>query len=63
MFSYRTPEPRVRPDHPLRPIRRMTDAALAQLSPRFDPLYSTMGWPSILPEHLLRALLPRCLSG
>ena len=29
MFSYVTPEARVRPDHPLRPIRRMTDAALA----------------------------------
>ena len=26
MFSYVTPETRVRPDHPLRPIRRMTDA-------------------------------------
>jgi hypothetical protein len=39
MFSYVTPETRVRPDHPLRPIRRMTDAALAQLSTRFDRLY------------------------
>ena len=29
MFSYLTPEQRVRADHPLRPIRRMTDAALA----------------------------------
>ena len=28
MFSYVTPEQRVRADHPLRPIRRMTDAAL-----------------------------------
>ena len=47
MFSYVTPEARVRPDHPLRPIRRMTDAALARLSPRFDRLYSTTGRPSI----------------
>ena len=46
MFSYVTPEARVRPDHPLRPIRRMTDAALARLSPRFDRLYSTTGRPS-----------------
>jgi transposase len=57
MFSYITPEARVRPDHPLRPIRRMTDVALAALSPRFDRLYSTTGRPSIAPEKLLRALL------
>lgn len=61
MFSYVTPEARVRADHPLRPIRRMTDAALAQLSPRFDRLYSTIGRPSIPPEQLLRALLLQML--
>ena len=61
MFSYITPEARVRPDHPLRPIRRMTDAALARLSPRFDRLYSTIGRPSIPPEKLLRALLLQML--
>jgi transposase len=61
MFSYVTPEARVRADHPLRPIRRMTDAALARLSPRFDRLYSTTGRPSIAPEQLLRALLLQLL--
>src|SRR5207248_7309772 len=61
MFSYITPEARVRPDHPLRPIRRMTDAALARLSLRFDRLYSTTGRPSIPPEKLLRALLLQML--
>ena len=61
MFSYVTPEARVRPDHPLRPIRRMTDAALAGLSPRFDRLYSSTGRPSIPPEKLLRALLLQLL--
>src|SRR5437660_861265 len=61
MFSYITPKARVRADHPLRPIRRMTDAALAQLSPRFDRLYSTTGRPSIPPEKLLRALLLQML--
>jgi transposase len=61
MFSYVTPEARVRADHPLRPIRRMTDAALARLSPRFDHLYSTTGRPSIPPEKLLRALLLQML--
>src|SRR6267142_4666560 len=61
MFSYVTPKARVRPDHPLRPIRRMTDAALARLSSRFDRLYSTTGRPSIPPEQLLRALLLQML--
>jgi len=61
MFSYITPEARVRPNHPLRPIRQMTDAALARLSPRFDQLYSTTGRPSIPPEKLLRALLLQLL--
>jgi transposase len=61
MFSYVTPEARVRSDHPLRPIRRMTDAALQRLSPRFDRLYATTGRPSIPPEKLLRALLLQML--
>lgn len=61
MFSYVTPEARVRRDHPLRPIRAMTDAALARLSRRFDQLYSTTGRPSIAPEKLLRALLLQML--
>jgi transposase len=61
MFSYVTPEAWVRADHPLRPIRRMTDAALERLSGRFDRLYSTTGRPSIAPEKLLRALLLQML--
>jgi transposase len=61
MFSYVVPEHRVRQDHPLRPIRRMTDEVLATLSPRFDRMYSDMGRPSIPPEQLLRALLLQSL--
>src|SRR5688500_15262751 len=61
MFRHVTPEMRVRADHPLRPIRQMTDAALARLSPRFDRLYSTTGRPSLPPEQLLRALLLQIL--
>ena len=61
MFSYLSPEERVPADHPLRPIRRMTDAALHRLSPRFERLYSDMGRPSIAPEKLLRALLVQAL--
>ncbi len=43
MFSYLSPEQRVPADHPLRPIRRLTDAMFDRLSPRFDPLYSDPG--------------------
>lgn len=61
MFSYIVPEHRVRQDHPLRVIRRMTDEVLIALSPRFDRMYSDMGRPSIPPEQLLRALLLQSL--
>jgi transposase len=57
MFSYVSPERRVPKDHPLRPIREMVDAALKELSPRFEAIYSRVGRPSIPPEKLLRALL------
>src|ERR671934_1505984 len=57
MFSYVSPEERVPADHPLRAIRRMTDAIFERLSPQFDRLYSDIGRPSIPPEKLLRALL------
>jgi len=61
MFSYLSPEQRVRPDHPLRAIRRLTDEVLATLSPRFTKMYSDIGRPSIPPEQLLRALLIQSL--
>jgi transposase len=61
MFSYISPEQRVPADHPLRPIRRMTDEIFKQLSPRFETLYARTGRPSIAPEKLLRALLLQVL--
>jgi transposase len=61
LFSYVSPEQRVPADHPLRPIRQMTDGALARLSERFETMYSEMGRPSIPPEQLLRALLLQVL--
>jgi transposase len=61
MFSYVSPDARVAADHPLRPIRLMTDDVLARLSPRFDKLYSAIGRPSVPPEQLLRALLLQAL--
>jgi transposase len=61
MFSYVSLEKRVPADHPLRPIREMTDAALKALSPRFSRLYSETGRPSIPPEQLLRSLVLQVL--
>lgn len=61
MFSYVSLEDRVPPDHPLRAIRRITDRALARLSPRFGTLYIHFGRPSVPPEQLLRALLLQAL--
>src|SRR5215469_7278617 len=57
MFSYLSPEERVPEDHPLRAIRRMTDAALLEMWSCFSGLYPRIGRPSIAPEKLLRALL------
>lgn len=61
MYSYIMPEQRVPADHPLRPIRKMTDEIFKQLSPRFAQLYSHTGRPSIAPERLLRGLLLQVL--
>jgi transposase len=54
-------EERIPQDHPLRPIRKMTDRALSALSPLFDKIYAEAGRPSIPPEYLLRALLVQVL--
>src|SRR5881409_644911 len=61
MYSYLSPEQRVPQDHPLRAIRKFSDAVFAELSPQFDKLYARMGRPSIAPEKLLRALLLQVL--
>jgi transposase len=57
MFSYVSPEKRVPADHPLRPIRKMVDEILKEMSPQFAKLYSDVGRPSIAPERLFRSLL------
>lgn len=57
LFSYVSLESRIPADHPLRPIKKMTNAALKQLSPELGSLYAKTGRPSIPPERLLRALL------
>jgi transposase len=61
MFSYLSPEQRVRKDHPLRAIRAMADQALSSMSERFGAMYAQTGRPSIPPEKLLRAQLIQML--
>ena len=61
MFSYLSPEQRVRKDHPLRAVRTMTDQILERMSPLFDAMYAEGGRPSIPPEKLLRAQLLQML--
>lgn len=47
--------------HPLRPIKRMVDRALAGMSRTFQAAYSEVGRPGVPPETLLKALLLQCL--
>lgn len=49
------------PDHPLRPIKRMVDAALSAMSRSFAAAYADTGRPGVPPETLLKALLLQCL--
>jgi len=61
MYSYVSPEARVRADHPLRAIRKMADEALKNMTERFEAMYAKTGRPSIPPEKLLRAQLLQML--
>jgi transposase len=54
LFSYIRLETRIQADHPLRPIRRLIDETLRELSAAF---YAREGRPSIPPERLLRTVL------
>ncbi|HLE56488.1 MAG TPA: IS5 family transposase [Rhodothermia bacterium] len=57
LFSYVSPEGRIPKSHPLRKVRTMVDAALAQMSGHFEQAYSEIGRSSVAPEKLIRALL------
>src|ERR1700677_4693482 len=61
LFSYVEVEARIPARHPLRAMRRLTNAALAELDARFSALYQGIGRPSIPPERLLRASLLQLL--
>ncbi len=57
MLMLMSPETRVPATHPLRAIKKLADAGLAELSPVFDEMYSSVGRPSIPPERLLKSML------
>jgi len=57
MLMLMSPETRVPVTHPLRAIKKLADAALAELSTVFDPMYASVGRPSIPPERLLKSML------
>jgi len=57
MFSYVSLEERIPSAHPLRGVRKLADAVLAEMSKDFDGMYARVGRPSIPPERLFRALL------
>ncbi len=50
-------EARIRPDHPLRPLKQEVDRILLLLNERFAAAYSRIGRPSVPPERVLKALL------
>jgi transposase len=61
LFSYVDVEARIPAKHPLRAMRQLTNAALAELEPRLSALYEGIGRPSVPPERLLRAVLLQLL--
>jgi transposase len=57
MLSTLTPDELVPKDHPIRRIKVIVEAVLAELSPAFDGMYSKIGRPSVAPERLLKGCL------
>jgi transposase len=50
-------ESRIRPDHPLRPLKQKIDQILVSLDAQLAVAYSQTGRPSVPPERVLKALL------
>ena len=55
MLSTLSTEDLIPPDHPIRRIRVVVDAVLADLDGHFDEMYATGGRRSVPPEALLKA--------
>lgn len=63
MLCLMSPEERVPADHPLRRIKKVTDAVLKRLSPVFDEMYASTGRASVPPERLLKSMLLMALHS
>ena len=63
LFSYISPEARVRADHPLRKIRELVRDVLSEMNRDLTKLYASEGRPSTPPEQLLSALLLQVFYG
>ena len=55
MLSSLSTEDLIPVDHPIRRIRKIVDAVLAELDDDFDAMYASSGRPSVPPETLLKA--------
>ena len=61
LFSFKRLEEFVPPDHPLRGIRAILNAALARLDAKFDDMYSPIGRDSALVHfEIEKWLMVRC---
>jgi transposase len=57
MLVLRSPEDLVPKDHPIRRVKVLADAALKEMTGRFDAMYAEGGRDSVPPEALLKASL------
>jgi len=55
MLTTLSPEDLIPSDHPIRRIRAVVDAVLAELDGEFGAMYARDGRPSVPPEQLLKA--------
>ena len=55
MLTSVSPEELIPSEHPIRRIKPVVDAVLAELDPEFEAMYAETGRNSVPPEHLLKA--------
>jgi transposase len=55
MLSTLTTDSLIPMEHPIRRIKPVVEAVLAELAPEFDAMYARTGRQSVPPEHLLKA--------